>query len=670
MSFMGSSAADCAVGRNPLSHLTKHLGQDQSLQRDRFAGSSSSEATSSAPGASMRLSHSMPLRANDRDMMERFMSSQSPSPAPHDVFEFDAMRREVMGIGSPPPLSQQPQSHGSPAPAFQQRHNISDDRWAQEFQTPQFVGPKSSRVNEWTAEYSMPISSASSSAMPTYAQPRMGYGIGSMATAGLYNSGSMMYNQPHMQGPTELDEYIAQLSRGKGKGRLVELDSGDWEEQFKSIEAEHERAATIEDTEQRNELNHIDRDLQDSYTGETLDETFHGDFENIWRGIQEQHMHDGTGQEIGNQNNIDLTYENLFAGDRFLDSSDLDRENPFAVEGIDGELQMPWDRDFEEYATLRSDAGNYQFELENRYMDPDMYDPFAEGVRIMETGGNLSEAALAFEAAVQKNPEHIEGWALLGAVQAQNEKEDPAIRALERAVHLDPNNQSALMNLAVSYINEGYENAAYATLERWIATKYPDIVAQARGQPPQLADVDRFRLHERVTELFLRAAQLSPEGMTMDADVQVGLGVLFYGNEEYDKAVDCFNTALSVRPDDPLLWNRLGATLANSHRSEEAIEAYYKALELRPSFVRARYNLGVSCINIGCYKEAAQHLLAALNMHRVPKGQPEFGEDDVLANQSTNLYDTLRRVFLAMDRRDLADKVVNGVDPAVFKDTF
>ena len=95
--------------------------------------------------------------------------------------------------------------------------------------------------------------------------------------------------------------------------------------------------------------------------------------------------------------------------------------------------------------------------------------------------------------------------------------------------------------------------------------------------------------------------------------------------------------------------------MANSGKSEEAIDAYHKALEINPTFVRGSeyltlnsyqyatyflmissgYNLGVSCINIGCYKEAAEHFLSALSMHK--QGHQ--------VNTSNNLWDTLRRTF-------------------------
>ena len=136
-----------------------------------------------------------------------------------------------------------------------------------------------------------------------------------------------------------------------------------------------------------------------------------------------------------------------------------------------------------------------------------------------------------------------------------------------------------------------------------------------------------------------------------------------------------------------LLWNRLGATLANSGRSEEAIAAYEEALSRSPNFVRARYNLGVSCININCHHEAACHFLAALEMHKSIEKSGRAQAYEILGegsmprvdetiermsaqNRSSTLSHTLRRVFSQMGRRDLAEKTVAGVDPAIFRPEF
>jgi peroxin-5 len=63
-----------------------------------------------------------------------------------------------------------------------------------------------------------------------------------------------------------------------------------------------------------------------------------------------------------------------------------------------------------------------------------------------------------------------------------------------------------------------------------------------------------------------------------------------------------------------MLWNRLGATLANSNQPARALDAYTNSLEINSACIRARYNIAVSCIQLGSYKEAAEHLLGALSI--------------------------------------------------------
>ena len=60
------------------------------------------------------------------------------------------------------------------------------------------------------------------------------------------------------------------------------------------------------------------------------------------------------------------------------------------------------------------------------------------------------------------------------------------------------------------------------------------------------------------------------------------------------------------------MYNRLGATLANSGQAEAAMSHYFRALDLQPSYARARFNLAVSCFSLHEYGEAAAHLLSAL----------------------------------------------------------
>ncbi|CAG2058143.1 unnamed protein product [Timema podura] len=142
------------------------------------------------------------------------------------------------------------------------------------------------------------------------------------------------------------------------------------------------------------------------------------------------------------------------------------------------------------------------------------------------------------------------------------------------------------------------------------------------------------------------AARRNPKN-DLDPDVQCGLGVLFNLSDECDKAADCFKTALLVKSDDFRLWNRLGATLANGQWSEEAVEAYHNALRLSPGFIRARYNLGITCVNLQAYREAAEHFLACLNQQAAGKNLEGKSSN---ANMSSSIWSSLRLVVSSLDR--------------------
>ncbi len=345
-----------------------------------------------------------------------------------------------------------------------------------------------------------------------------------------------------------------------------------------------------------------------------------------------------------------------------------DGDDDWQMGGDEGEQ---WVNEYVE-ATRRADlareSNEYPFDENNPYLFHEH--PFDEGVSLL-AAGVLSEAALAFEAACQQAPESLEAWQFLGTTQAENEKDGHAIVALNKARALCPTHPQVLLALAASYTNEMMHDRAMATLTDWLKCdpKFAELDGlipagprteeeQEEARRAMAADEDTTELvkdffavdalqHRRVCQLFEAASALDPANV----EVHVALGTLRHLGLEYLKAAAHFEDAVRLQPDNEKLWNKLGATLANGQQSERAIEAYRRALDINPGFVRAEYNMGIANSNLGRHREAARHFVKAIMLQ---SGWNDPSSDDKAPTRSTrDIWDLLRMSLGGLERPDL-----------------
>ena len=228
--------------------------------------------------------------------------------------------------------------------------------------------------------------------------------------------------------------------------------------------------------------------------------------------------------------------------------------------GQDNDVSQMWTDDFSS-----RNYEDYIFRDNNPLKD--MQDCLETG-KLKLAEGDLPSAVLLFEAAAQQQPDNPEVWFLLGTSQAKNEQDIAAISALKESLRLDPKNIDAILALAASLTNESSQADACYALKDWINSnpKYNSGAVLTNLETLTRKVVSSFmthELHKETLDLYLQAARINHHHEAIDPDVQSGLGILFNLSGDYDKAVDCFKAALNAKPDDLLLWNRLGATLAN-----------------------------------------------------------------------------------------------------------
>ena len=98
--------------------------------------------------------------------------------------------------------------------------------------------------------------------------------------------------------------------------------------------------------------------------------------------------------------------------------------------------------------------------------------------------------------------------------------------------------------------------------------------------------------YDKAISFYLRCIELDPT-----AAAYYNLGIAYYNQGNYIKAIELWEKAIELDPDLAMAYNNLGVAYKNQGNLTKAIESYEKAIELDPDLAMAYVNLGVAYYN-------------------------------------------------------------------------
>ena len=219
----------------------------------------------------------------------------------------------------------------------------------------------------------------------------------------------------------------------------------------------------------------------------------------------------------------------------------------------------------------------------------------------------VREAERLARSAVESSPALPEAHLALGVVALGQGRSADAAEELAKAQELAPGNDDVSRRIAAAYDALGREDDAEAMYKRAAALR-PSYWRHVN-------DLGAFYLHrgriEEAKAQFREAIRLSPDRHTGYANL-AGAHLLA---GEIEQAEPLLQATIRIRPSDSA-HNNLGFVYYSTGRYEDAVEQYEKAIELAPEDAMYRGNLGDAYRQLGRREDADRHYASAIEREK------------------------------------------------------
>ncbi len=250
----------------------------------------------------------------------------------------------------------------------------------------------------------------------------------------------------------------------------------------------------------------------------------------------------------------------------------------------------------------------YQKLLARKDADPSLIATIGEAYKL---AGDFGLAEEAFRRLIQSYPSNPLGAYKLGLLQAGQMKYREAIKSLRQADRLAPNDARILKALSLVYSRTGDKDTAIRYAEKLVAN-FPD---DTKGRFYLATLYDSNADYSKAEQIYREILDRHPTHVGAMNNLSVLLSTNFPANKsKQEEALQLAQKALSLEPDNAVVFDTLGWIQHKRGNQKEALELLKKAAQKRPDNPTVLFHLASTQYSLRMKKAAKENLEKALKI--------------------------------------------------------
>jgi tetratricopeptide (TPR) repeat protein len=226
-----------------------------------------------------------------------------------------------------------------------------------------------------------------------------------------------------------------------------------------------------------------------------------------------------------------------------------------------------------------------------------MGDPSSAPASGASSANVLDQAIAEYSKIVALEPKSVEDRMVLGQLYTVKHQSQKAEEQFKTAQALDPDSEEVVLNLARLYAESGDVAQAAKVIEAVPESDRSSKMEYALG-----AAYDQMKEPKKAIDAYQRAADMEPE----DVDTLRALAQALLNDDQLDSALKQFQEIAEADPDDVGTLVHICEIQRRQGKFDEALATIRKARKKDPDNLEAGYNEGLLLDHLGRFDEAVQ----------------------------------------------------------------